>query len=171
MKMNITFCVSSMPNQRIVSGISAATGTLRPKSATGAAAASSTRQDPARIPSGTPIIASPVRTRSATRRIVAMMLASRLPLAPQRAESCAPPPPATEESPVRSDAIPASAPRVASHHPSTSSSRPSRRPAAAPTSGAAAECAAQTSPGFRMRHSYLVASSGYTFTSTRRFFA
>ena len=31
MKMNITFCVSSMPNHRMVSGISAATGRLRPK--------------------------------------------------------------------------------------------------------------------------------------------
>ena len=31
MKMNITFCVSSMPNHRIVSGISAATGIFRPK--------------------------------------------------------------------------------------------------------------------------------------------
>ena len=54
MKMNITFCVSSIPNHRIVSGISAATGMLRPKSASGAPAASKTRHEPARMPSGTP---------------------------------------------------------------------------------------------------------------------
>ena len=54
MKMNITFCVSSIPNQRMVSGISAATGRLRPNSASGAPAASTTRHEPARMPSGTP---------------------------------------------------------------------------------------------------------------------
>ena len=66
MKMNITFCVSSMPNHRIVSGISAATGRLRPNSASGAPAASITRHDPAAIPSGTPTSAArpkPIRTR------------------------------------------------------------------------------------------------------------
>ena len=55
MKMNITFCVSSIPNHRIVNGISAATGRFRPKSASGAPVASSTRHEPAAIPSGTPI--------------------------------------------------------------------------------------------------------------------
>jgi len=66
MKMNITFCVSSMPNQRMVSGISAATGRLRPNSASGAAAASTTRHDPATMPSGTPTATArpnPISTR------------------------------------------------------------------------------------------------------------
>jgi hypothetical protein len=36
MKMNITFCASSIPNQRMVNGINAATGKLRPNSASGA---------------------------------------------------------------------------------------------------------------------------------------
>ena len=45
MKMNITFCDSSMPNHRMVSGISAATGRFRPKSAIGAPAASIARHD------------------------------------------------------------------------------------------------------------------------------
>ena len=57
MKMNITFCVSSMPNQRMVRGINAATGRLRPNRASGAPAASMTRHEPARMPSGTPIAA------------------------------------------------------------------------------------------------------------------
>ena len=54
MKMNITFCDSSMPNHRMVSGISAATGRFRPKSAIGAPAASIARHDAATMPSGTP---------------------------------------------------------------------------------------------------------------------
>ncbi len=75
MKMNITFCVSSIPNQRMVKGISAATGRLRPKSASGAPAASTTRHDPARMPSGTPTSTArpnPIRTRFS----VAAMLCS-----------------------------------------------------------------------------------------------
>ena len=73
--MNITFCVSSMPNQRMVSGISAATGRLRPKSASGAPDASMTRHDPATMPSGTPTRTArpkPIRTRFS----VAAMLCS-----------------------------------------------------------------------------------------------
>src|SRR5439155_292265 len=45
MKMNITFWVSSIPNHRMVSGISAATGRLRPNRASGAPAASTTGDD------------------------------------------------------------------------------------------------------------------------------
>ena len=71
--MNITFCVSSIPNQRMVSGINAATGRFRPNSASGAPVASITRHEPAAIPSGTPIrIARP--KPSSTRFSVAAML-------------------------------------------------------------------------------------------------
>jgi hypothetical protein len=77
MKMNSTFCVSSIPNHIRVSGISAAIGTLRPNSANGAPPASNRRQLPARTPSGTPTtMASPKPIR--TRRIEAAMLAIRL---------------------------------------------------------------------------------------------
>src|SRR4051794_24825779 len=58
MKMNITFCVSSIPNHRMVSGMSAATGRLRPNSASGAPADSRTRHEPAAMPSGTPTSAA-----------------------------------------------------------------------------------------------------------------
>ncbi len=71
--MNITFCVSSIPNQRIVSGISAATGRLRPNRASGAPAASNTRHAPATMPSGTPMLAASRKPRS-TRLSVAAML-------------------------------------------------------------------------------------------------
>ena len=76
MKMNITFCVSSMPNQRIVSGMSAATGRLRPKSASGAPAAAITRQAPARIPSGTPTRAARPNPTSTRRRVAATLCKS-----------------------------------------------------------------------------------------------
>ena len=73
--MNITFCVSSMPNQRMVSGISAATGRLRPKSASGAAAASTSRYDPAMMPSGTPTMTArpnPISTRFSVAAMLCM---------------------------------------------------------------------------------------------------
>src|SRR5215469_13163911 len=74
--MNITFCVSSIPNHRIVSGMRAAIGILRANKATGITAASSTRHEPATNPSGTPTaIANPKPAN--TRRRVAMMLSSR----------------------------------------------------------------------------------------------
>ena len=73
-KMNITFWASSIPNQRIVSGIRAATGTFLPNSATGAPADSSTRHEPARMPRGTPITTASPKPIS-TRRMVAMILA------------------------------------------------------------------------------------------------
>ena len=75
MKMNITFCVSSMPNHRIVNGISAATGRLRPNNASGAPAASTTRHDPATTPSGTPTRAASPNPIS-TRLSVAAMLST-----------------------------------------------------------------------------------------------
>ena len=76
MKMNITFCVSSMPNQRMVSGISAATGMLRPNSASGAPAASITRQEPARIPSGTPTSDRQPEADEHARSVAAMLCTS-----------------------------------------------------------------------------------------------
>ena len=74
--MNITFCVSSIPNQRIVSGMSAATGKLRPKSASGAPAASMTRQAPAAIPSGTPMTAARPNPMSTRFNVAAMLCRS-----------------------------------------------------------------------------------------------
>ena len=74
--MNITFCVSSMPNQRIVSGISAATGRLRPNSASGAPVASITRHEPAAIPSGTPIRIARPKPRSTRFNVAAMLCTS-----------------------------------------------------------------------------------------------
>ena len=54
MKMNIIFCVSSMPNHRMVSGMSTATGTLRANTDSGRVNASNSRYEPAIMPSGTP---------------------------------------------------------------------------------------------------------------------
>src|ERR1700722_6436747 len=76
MKMNITFCVSSIPNQRMVNGMRVATGILRANKAIGITAASNTRQEPATIPTGTPTtIANP--NPASTRRSVAMMLSNK----------------------------------------------------------------------------------------------
>ena len=76
MKMNITFCASSIPNHKIVSGISAATGRLRPNSASGAPAASTTRHDPAMTPSGTPTAAARPNPMSTRFRVAAMLWTS-----------------------------------------------------------------------------------------------
>ena len=74
--MNINFCVSSIPNQRMVRGIKTATGTLRMNTDTGRVNASKIRYEPAMIPSGTPTrMAS--RKPPNTRFNVAAMLASR----------------------------------------------------------------------------------------------
>ena len=56
-------------------GISAATGMLRPNSASGAKAASTTRYAPARMPRGTPTSTASANPAS-TRRSVAAMLSS-----------------------------------------------------------------------------------------------
>jgi hypothetical protein len=75
MKMNITFWVSSIPNQRMVKGISTATGMLRRNTEIGPVNASKMRYAPARTPSGTPTtIASPKPVM--TRRSVAAVLAT-----------------------------------------------------------------------------------------------
>ncbi len=78
MKMNMTFWVSSIPNHRMVSGMRAAMGMLRPSRARGAAEASIRRHEPARMPRGTPTrVARPKPMR--TRRKVAAMLGEECP--------------------------------------------------------------------------------------------
>ena len=155
--MNITFCVSSMPNQRIVSGISAATGRLRPNSASGAPAASTRRHEPATMPSGTPTSdreaeADPARA-VASPRCWRPVRVRRNRLGKLRTTSAGLGRMTGEIS--RSSAP---GPRVASHHSAhDAADRRRRRPAAA--SGAAVRHAAAKGAVFESAGIYLAAAA------------
>lgn len=79
MNRNITFWNSPMPNKKNVSGISAATGMLRPKTVSGARNARTAGKQAAKTPSGTPIVAvspNPRQTRMSVRMVFATSLRS-----------------------------------------------------------------------------------------------
>ena len=70
MKMNITFCSSSVPNQMMVSGTTAAMGTLRKKTTSGAMKAPTRRKVPARMPRGRPTMMARPKPSSTRVRLI-----------------------------------------------------------------------------------------------------
>ena len=73
MKMNITFCSSPMPKSEKVSGMSAATGMLRPNSVSGRKKALIRGKQPQSTPSGTPTRAASPNPSATRRRVVSRL--------------------------------------------------------------------------------------------------
>ncbi len=77
MNRNITFWNSPIPKKKNVSGISAATGMLRPKIVSGATNARTAGKQAAQTPSGTPTSPASPKPRSTRRSVTSVLATSR----------------------------------------------------------------------------------------------